>query len=354
MKTAIKSIVSAAVLGIASLSSALADDFGKLQVHGFATQNFLYSDHNNFFGDSEDGSFEFYEIGLNGLWQATPRFKVAGQILLRDAGATDDGKLRADYLFADYAFWQGDDSTAGLRLGRILNPFGMYNDTRDVAHTRPSILLPQSIYFDVNRNLALSADGGMLYLQKEFANSGIDLQLFKLKPRTRDPDLEPALFFADLAGRLEGDRDSWLARLIYNYDLDRIRMGLVSGSIKLDYKPAAMDIMLGAGLTFKPTIAFAEYNAENWTLSGEYARRRVSQFAALAGAPEVQGKATGSSYFVQYTRRLNSDWEAYLRYDNLVWNDKDEDGKQFAAQTGLPDHSRYAKDWTLGLRWDVS
>jgi hypothetical protein len=39
----------------------------------------------------------------------------------------------------------------------------LYNTTRDVPFTRPSIILPQSIYFERTRNLTVSADGGEIY-----------------------------------------------------------------------------------------------------------------------------------------------------------------------------------------------
>lgn len=326
-------------------------DLGNIQVHGFATQTVLHSDDNNFFGNSEDTSFEFYEAGLNGLWQLSPNLKLAGQILARDAGATDDGKVRVDYAFLDYNFWRGDSANAGVKLGRLLNPYGMYNDTRDVVHTRPSILLPQSIYFDVNRNLALSSDGASLYYQQEFSNSGLDFELLSVKPRTRDPDLEPAIFFTDNPGGLEGDRSTWFARAIYSYDLDRVRLGLAAGSIDVNYEPAEIDPIESAGFNFKPLLIFGQYNAEKWSLTGEFANRRLELFASILPA---NVKSVGHSYFLQYDYRLAPAWEAFIRYDDLVWDKNDRDGKQFAAATGLPAHSRYAKDWTLGLRWDVS
>jgi hypothetical protein len=46
-----------------------------------------------------------------------------------------------------------------MRVGRIKTAYGLYNTTRDVPFTRPSIVLPQSIYFERTRNLTVSADG---------------------------------------------------------------------------------------------------------------------------------------------------------------------------------------------------
>ncbi len=50
-----------------------------------------------------------------------------------------------------------------VRLGRIKTPLGLCNETRDVPFTRPSIFLPQAIYFDKVRNMLLSTDGIMVY-----------------------------------------------------------------------------------------------------------------------------------------------------------------------------------------------
>jgi len=344
---------------VASLCASMAwaetdNEFGNVQFHGFASQNIISTSDNNFFGDSQDTSTEYYELGLNAIWQLNSRLKFAAQVLSRDAGATDDGKFRLDYAFVDYSFWQTEDTTAGVRLGRMVNPYGMYNDTRDIAHTRPSILLPQSVYFDVNRNLALSADGGSLYLEQHSEFGELEFQLSKLKPRTRDPDLEPALFFSDLPGKLEGDLDkTWLARAIYSYDLDRFRLGITTGSIAVKYDPAEIDVVQSAGLVFKPLLAFAQYNSGLWSLTGEIASRRIKQ-QVLVSAQATEIKIRGTSYFVQLTRRLTDSVEVFARYDDLIWNNKDKKGTDFSRATGLPAHSRYAKDWTVGIRWDVN
>ena len=43
-----------------------------------------------------------------------------------------------------------------------------------------------------------------------------------------------------------------------------------------------------------------------------------------------------------------------LRYDSLVWDLDDRSGKRWQAATGIPAHSRFAHDWTIGLRWDLT
>jgi hypothetical protein len=42
------------------------------------------------------------------------------------------------------------------------------------------------------------------------------------------------------------------------------------------------------------------------------------------------------------------------RYDALYSDRQDRDGSQFEQETGRPGHTRFAKDFTVGLRWDVT
>ncbi len=321
-----------------------------LSVHGFAAQHYITTDDNSFFGDSEDGSFEFWELGINTLWRPLNNLQFAAQAVARDAGKTDDGKPRLDYAFVDYAFSQRSTGASGVRLGRVVNPLAFYNDTRDIVATRPGILLPQSVYFDVNRNFALSSDGGQLYHEVNNDLGAYTFQLGVFEPRMEDPDFEPAIFFQEVPGQLEGAA-SWMARILYEHDLGRIRLGLTAAEINVDYEPGTNDPIAPGEFHFIPYILSAQYNDENWSLTAEYARRstELEKFKLL---PDID--FTGSSYFVQGTYRLRPTLEAFLRYDELIWNNDDKDGKAFESLTGLPHYSRFAKDWTIGLRWDVS
>ena len=71
------------------------------QVHGFAAQGFVLTEGNNLFGDSQDGSFDLREMGINAQWQPFNGLGISGQLLSRRAGAVDDGSPRVDFLFAD-------------------------------------------------------------------------------------------------------------------------------------------------------------------------------------------------------------------------------------------------------------
>ena len=115
-----------------------------VQVHGFASLGYFNTTDNNFFGDTkqDSGDVDFWELGINGSWRALPNLQLSMQVVSRKAGEADDGDLRIDYGFLDYAFVSDVNKVLGVRLGRVINPLGLYNDTRDMPFTRPSILLP--------------------------------------------------------------------------------------------------------------------------------------------------------------------------------------------------------------------
>ena len=350
-------LISTALLSSVGLS-AHAADVGPFQIHGFAAQSYIASDNNQFFGDSDGGSFEFTEAGINARWNATDRLTVAAQLVARDAGETDDGNIRLDYGFVEYKFLSSPDHVLGVRLGRAVNPYGFYNESRDVASSRPSILLPQSIYFDVNRNLALSSDGA--YLFYDSFNEWGDLQFTAsvFHPRTRDPDLEPAVFGADLPGEWEPET-SWMARLIYDYDFGRIRVGLTAANIELFYDAKNTPLVPEGDFQFVPIILSGQYQTEKWTWVAEYAKRttELSNFILPdlgIPIPQLAIDFTGTSFYVQGSYRFSNKFSAFARYDDLTWDDDDTEGEAFSAATGLPNHYRYAEDLALGLRWDIN
>jgi hypothetical protein len=326
-----------------------------VQVHGFASQGYIEtSGSNDFFGSSSDGgSWNYREIGLNGSWRPTPKLQFSLQVVGRDAGATDDDGLRVDYGFADYSFVSDPDKLWGVRVGRILNPLGFYNETRDMAFTRPSILLPQSIYFDINRNLALSADGLHIYGEHRTVFGDFYLQAGVVKPRTNDPDFQEGFTQGVLPGKMEG-RTSWVGRAMYERDGGLVRLAVSGGRFvgKYDSKAGKFDLDDGT-FTFTPLVLSAQYNAEFWSLTGEYAPRRRVEFSDF-GFWRPDDEYTGDSFYIQGTYRFAPKWEAVLRYDQLHWDKDDRHGHQWEEDTGFPAHSRYAKDWTVGLRWDVT
>jgi hypothetical protein len=146
-----------------------------LQVHGFVSQGFLVTTDNNYLAESERGSFEFTEVGLNFTQPLSDELRVGVQLFARDLGPLGNYDVKADWFYLDYRFadW------FGLRAGRVKLPFGLYNEVNDVDQARLPILLPQSVYPIQNRDFLLAQTGVELYGYLDLAAAGaLDYRLY--------------------------------------------------------------------------------------------------------------------------------------------------------------------------------
>lgn len=319
-----------------------------VQIHGFLSQGFVMTSDNNFFGETDNSiSTDYRELGINGSWRVIPELQLSMQIVWRHAGETDDSDVRIDYGIADYSFYSSESSLVGVKAGRVPIPFGLYNETRDVVSTRPSILLPQSIYFDRNRNLAISSDGGYLYGEHRTEYGDFSLITGVTVPRVNDPSVNHS-FHGDLPGEMEGDI-LFAGRVMYEWQGGRVRLAITYLDFNMHYEPDPAPVNLEPGkVRFTPWYFSAQYNAENWSITGEYALRRfrVRDFGPLSPGFDT----TGESFYVQGIYQLTPYLQALVRYDSLKNNIEDGDGRKFEAATGKPRHTQFAQDWTFGLR----
>ncbi|MCO6434282.1 hypothetical protein [Nitrosomonas nitrosa] len=338
-----------------------------LQIHGFLSQGYVNTlgSNNDVFGDSSRGrgSFDFREIGVNASYRPLTNLQFSGQLLSRQAGEDSKGGIRVDYGFVDYTAFTTETRELGIRLGRTKNPLGLYNDTRDVPFTRPSILLPQSIYFDRTRNLGLASDGAQFYGESREEWGDITVQFGVVFPQVGDRATEWAILNRDRLGHLT-TRLSYIGRMIYERDGGRIRLGISGAQVNVGYDSAANlnDPLNEAGsFQFTPIIFSAQYNTERWSFTSEYALRHIMRkdFGSALGKVDT----TGESFYFQGIYRFSPSWEAVLRYDVYFADRSDRDGGDFFAQIQqaapqlakhYPAYSRYAKDLTVGLRWNVT
>lgn len=351
-----KAAFAVALIGVLALLGrpARAIDFldGDLQVHGFASLTLVNTSDNNFFGHSDDRiSKDFSEIGVNASWRLTPDVQLSAQLLSHTAGGTDDGSVRLDYGLVDWTAVSSEQGRGGIRLGRVKTAYGLYNKTRDVPFTRPSIILPQSIYFDRTRNLTVSADGAEIYLERYDEAGTLSASLALGQPQTNTEAATVALVGLNPPGHL----DAKLApdfQAIYEGAGGKYRLAFTALHLDLRYKPGYADRLAAGRFKLTPLIFSAQYNAENWSLTSEYASRRTS--VKDFGRFFYNGDATGESYYLQGTYRLAPKWEALVRYDAYYADKGDRDGSDFSAATRLPGFTRFAKDWTVGVRFDVT
>ena len=330
-------------------SPALALDY---QVHGYAAQGFVYSDDNNFFGDSTHGSYNYYEAGLNASVQVHPKLIFAAQAAIRDAGISDDGTLRLDYALADYRFLTSVDSSAGVRVGKVKNALGFFNETRDVIFTRPSILMPRVYNDNQNqRSLVFTAPGAQLYGSKVFGRH--ELSLTGTVSADRDVRKSDKRLLIDLSGlpfslRIE---DSWNAQLMDSLDGGRWQFALSHffGRFTLATPPT-----VGVAGTFDVgiTIFSARFNAEKLSLTAEYARNPNTDDVTFMGLPFLHTRIVADGGYVQGEYRFNASWGAVARFETSFVDMDDRSGRKFAAANpGADRKSRMSQDVMIGINW---
>ncbi|WP_372833815.1 hypothetical protein [Pontibacterium sp.] len=331
-------------------------------INGFVTQGYFHSDHNNVFGQSEDGSADFRELALNAAWQARGDLLFAGQLMSRRAGKVQDGSPRIDYALLDYRFDEGTRGRSGIRIGRIKNPFGFYNETRDVAFTRPGILLAQAVYFDNARDLQLSSDGISLYGTRNFTDGWVDVDLLLGKPNT-ESSVEYAYLSQDWPGALD-DGKGFMWRTVYNTNDQRWRLGLTMGRFNLEFnadEPSLATLPLltqmiaprDGHIDIDAYLLSLQYNLEHWSLTAEFSRQKVN-WGTLNGIFATDPENRFESGYLQAEYRVNPHWSLMIRYEELYLDIDDRDGTEAEARLGKPAHTQFAKDLIFGIGWQPS
>ena len=136
-----------------------------LKINGFVAQGIIQARNSNFVTNDGDVSLKLTEVGISSAYRINPAFRVAGQAVYLEGGNRYPDGLRIDYLFLEWQLFNNLDWHIKTQLGRNKNYHWLYSSTRDVPHTRPTIVLPQSLYFDILRDVALGVDGLALIAQ---------------------------------------------------------------------------------------------------------------------------------------------------------------------------------------------
>lgn len=337
--------------GLLAATPACADELAgpRYHVQGFVAQGLVGSTNNRFFGDSRDSvSTEFTEAGVHASWQPLDPLRLSGQVLYRHAGASDQDGLRLDYAQADWQFHQTDATQLGLKFGKVKLPYGLYNDTRDVPFTRPGILLPQSVYVDNSRDLLLAAPGAFLHGASVQEYGAIEFQLGWVRPDFDSPSVEYSFLGNTRPGKLAG-QGAVGARLRWDLPSDTTLM-LTYADATADYKPGGADTLTAGKVQFRNLLATLQQRLDTLTLTAEYGEPRLDLSGFGPWLPDTHRVVQAA--YLQGEWRFHPDWELMLRHDVFYRDKNDKNGDQFQAATHLPAHSMFARDWTLGLRWD--
>lgn len=248
------------------------------EIHGFVSQGFIKTSKNNYLAQSERGSFEFTEVGLNATKQITDRFRVGMQLFVRDLGPIGNYKPQFDWFYLDYRFFDW----LGLRAGRTKIPFGLYNEINDVDAARVPILLPQSVYPTATRDFLLAQTGGEIYGRIPLSKAGaLEYQIYG------------GTIYADVS-EVEDAQDFEVpyvvgGRVMWETPIDGLRAGGTFQSLRFDYNailtPEQHQGLVAKGLLQENSsnlldmdfpvrlwVTSLEYSAHDFLFAAEYGR----------------------------------------------------------------------------------
>lgn len=335
----------ACAVGVSTQAAAI-----ETQFHGFAAQGFVLTDHYDYFGDSRDGELDYHEIGASAAFQIRPNLTASAEVFLRDAGTADDDEPRLNFALIDYRLVSTPSTNLGLRAGRVKNPHGFYNETRDFIFSRPSILLPESVYIETQgtSKLLFSSDGAQVY--GDWSGSEHTLAFAATVATDRQLDEQETRLLIDLGGIPLDLEITGFWSLMVGDTFDKWRLSFTHTEIDFRLDTAqAYDIDGDFEVTLD--VASLGWEGERWSFTAEY-MVAANKIKSLRMGPDTVGSTNRSDGgYVQAQYRLNPHWTLLARYDVNFADRSDRSGREHSRETGDPRFTAFARDFTLGANW---
>lgn len=368
MKTIKNFILTTLIFGF-STGNCLAIELLGIDLHGFASQGYIKTTDNNFFGETIDGTFDFNEVGLNFSKDFTDKLHMGFQILSRDFGSNGNNEINLDWGFADYR-WK---DWLGVRIGRLKAPKGLYNETRDIDILRTTIFLPQSVYPEIVREVDLSLDGGGIYGYIDLARYGtLSYQgLFGKRDVDANESASQALMGTTAVYTpFENDNiqidNKYVIGLMWETPLDGLRMGATydSSDIFADARFTTSGMWGAPGKastdfkTYRNTVISAEYIYGDLVLATEYIRTDKKFDLIFPYASDTE-EMTTDGWYLSSTYRFKNGFALGAYYSESYNDTDDRDGKQLEEDGQSVPHRAYFKDicltamHTINYNWSL-
>jgi hypothetical protein len=324
------------------------------QWHGFVAQGMIDVSHSNFVDDQQGLSFKLTELGINGSYQLTSTVRLAGQAVYLNGGNRYAEGARLDYLLLDWALFNSDHWQFNAYLGRFKNSHWLYASIRDIPFARPSIVLPQSIYFDSFRDIAMGGDGAALRIS--YSDDGVGEFDFNLSSGVSSISTKQQNVILSTAalGVVQQDFDTQASFYWRPYS-SAWRFGLSLLDSNFNYHASAHADAYANGLfAFQYYTLNAIYEGEHWELSTEIHHQRFVTTGFYA--QDHAQTNIGQGWYVQARYKLNSEITLLMRGEKFYLNKDDKQGAKLEQQSAgaIPSYFAYQNDISLGVAYDVA
>lgn len=347
MNNTVKAVI-AALLALCLAPASAAD----IDWSGFVAQGLIKAPGSGFVNSNGEISAELTELGLNSRVRVAPAWHISGQMVYLDGGNRYPSGLRLDYLFLDWYFLNSADLQANLYLGRIKNQHWLYSSTRDVPFTRPSIVLPQSIYFDAFRDIGVGSDG--VALQAQYHNSLGDFTFnWSLGTTPVSKQQSELLLGKAIYGELNMDFDHQ-ASLYWQPELSRFSFGVVLLDSRFSYRASDNEAFLPADFSVSRVMFNMRYQLEKWEFSSEIAQERLQVDGFFSPVFHLDQLRQGGYIMAQY--RYSQQLRLFAMLDYSVADKDDRHGHKLHENSGgaIPAYFGYQQSVAGGLSYDFS
>jgi hypothetical protein len=316
-----------------------AQSLSDIEIHGFATQGFLYSSHNNYLSmPSSSGSPQWTDGAVSVTDSLTDNVRVGIQLHMYQLGEFGGPNVQVDWASGDYKV----NDRLGFRAGKVKTPLGLFNDSQDVDAIFLWILLPQSAYPADNKSFYLSHLGGEVYGDLTLGGRAGKLQ-YRGYAGHNNLDLNGGyveqsaqyglVFTAPPGGKTYGGDLRW----------DALLRGLTIGS---SADVLALDGTASGGSLHAPpfliSAQYAQFTKGKFYFAGEY-RRAPFNALLTVGPAAIPISYDQRSWFAMGSYRLLKKLHVGSYYSHYV---------NKALDTTQP--ANYSKDWVISGHYDFN
>ena len=326
-----------------------------VNIFGFASQTWTKTSGNiNLYGNSSSsgGGWDNTVGSLNAYVTLRPELSFSTQLLYRDVDSPESD-VRWDYAYFTY-HTEKENFAGNIMVGRIKNKVGLYNATRDVAFTRPSIELPL-LYNENVRSFLLSGDGifidGSARLQNIRLSGG-----YNYNKSYTDDTFQYLVFESDFGGDFTGNRTK-LSFVGFDYESDdfgHVYLQYTDGYLSYKYKNGPHPVVLDrVNYNHNLDVLSLQWDYQGFQYTTEYLKLKNRGTFYRENAIK-KGGYESQSYYHQLSYNINSKWSVLGRYDVYYKYNNDKNGKKTESATPYdPAENNYQKGFTLGLTWNI-
>lgn len=323
-------------LGMSWQASAF--DLDRIQIHGFASQGYLLSNRYNYLNaETEDGTVEFNEFGLNVMSSMTDRLRLGIQLLARDLGDDGNDEITVDWAFGDYRY----RNWLGVRFGQFKRALGMYNQSRDIDAARTGVFLPFGLYYEGYRISQKSVKGAELY----GTIPGYSLGSFEYQIQYGTLDSGFESYYSSGETKVDVANNAYVLYLKWNTPLEGLKVIGEFDQFAWTTTTAMDEGEIVYDTDFTEWVVGLEYMRGNLTFAAEYNERKSEMGSFYT--------FTSLDYYGMLNYRL-TDWLELGTSYSVSYDDKDDKDGENMALRGLPKAAAWRKDLAVSTRFDIN